>query len=224
MSRAKICGITNPDDANAAQAAGADFVGLILSDGFARSVDPARAAHLVSGIATPRVAVLVNEPPAEALVLAQSIGASVVQLHGDERPESVAALRALGDWEVWKAVRARSIDDVFRAVDIYGELVSGLLVEGWKEGVVGGAGVLVEIDAEALRAAVPSALTFVLAGGIVPSEVASTVARFSPDVIDVSSGVERSPGLKDHELVTAFIKEAHRVSEATTDRPEAGQA
>jgi phosphoribosylanthranilate isomerase len=179
---------------------------------------------LVSGIATPRVAVLVNEPPAEALVLAQSIGASVVQLHGDERPESVAALRALGDWEVWKAVRARSIDDVFRAVDIYGELVSGLLVEGWKEGVVGGAGVLVEIDAEALRAAVPSALTFVLAGGIVPSEVASTVARFSPDVIDVSSGVERSPGLKDHELVTAFIKEAHRVSEATTDRPEAGQA
>jgi phosphoribosylanthranilate isomerase len=50
------------------------------------------------------------------------------------------------------------------------------------------------------------------------------MARFSPDVIDVSSGVERSPGLKDHELVTAFIREAHSVPEAMTNRPEAGQA
>ena len=224
MTLAKICGITNLDDANAVQAAGADFVGLILSDGFARSVDPARAAHVVLGIATTRVAVLVNEPPAQAVVRAQSIGASVVQLHGDERPESVAALRALGDWEVWKAVRARCIDDVFRAVDIYGDLVSGLLIEGWKEGVVGGAGAIVEIDAEALRAAVPATLTFVLAGGIVPSDVAPTVARFSPDVIDVSSGVERSPGRKDHKLVTAFIREAHHLSEATTNKPKAGQA
>jgi phosphoribosylanthranilate isomerase len=219
---AKICGVTNAGDARAVQAAGADFIGLILSDGFGRSVDSARAAEVVADIVTPRVAVLVDETPAEAAVRAQSIGASVLQLHGDEHPESVVELRALGDWEVWKAVRARSIEDVLRAVDTYGEFVSGLLVEGWREGAVGGAGALIEIDAKAVRAAVPSGLTFVLAGGLVPSEVAGTVARFSPDVIDVSSGVERSPGKKDHELVTAFIREAHRVSVATTKTPEEG--
>ena len=206
--RVKICGLTRNEDAREAEALGADLLGFVLTAGFGRSVDPANAPAVVHGTTLPRVAVLVDEPPSRAAELANGIDAGVIQLQGSESREMVRAVRELGSWTLWKAVRARDASDVVRVVDTFGDLVDGFLVEGWREGVVGGGGVTVEVGADEVRSAVPDAFDFVLAGGLAPGSLAEAVARFRPDVVDVSSGVERAPGVKSPALVAAFIRAA----------------
>jgi phosphoribosylanthranilate isomerase len=155
-----------------------------------------------------KVAVLVDETPADVAAAAASIGASVVQLSGDETPDGIEAIRGLGPWAVWKAVRPRSVDDVEAAVARYGRAVDGILVEGWKEGSRGGSGTRVALDAERVRALIPADIDFILAGGLGPDSVAEAIHAFRPDVVDVSSGVERSVGVKDHERLHAFVEAA----------------
>lgn len=209
--RVKICGVSRRDDALAAEAAGADYIGVVLSGGFLRSVAPETAARVVEGIGAVRVAVLVDEDTDAASRLGEALGAGVLQLHGEEPPEVVAALRERGPWRIWKTVRARGPADVLRTVERYGALVDGILVEGRREGVVGGGGARLDLDAAAeVRALIPRSMEVVLAGGLTPDTVASAVARFAPDVVDVSSGVERVPREKDPTLVRRFIEEARR--------------
>jgi phosphoribosylanthranilate isomerase len=124
----------------------------------------------------------------------------------------VRALRGLGDWTLWKGVRANSIDDIRAAVDEYGSHADGLLIEGWREGAVGGAGLHLEVDPDAVRRAIPSDLTFVLAGGLTPESVSRAVARFRPDVVDVSSGVEQEVGTKDHDRIESFVQRARAIA------------
>jgi phosphoribosylanthranilate isomerase len=201
----KICGITNRPDALAADAHGADYLGMILSDGFGRSVSHDQAAEIMCDVRATRVAVVVDEVPAAAAARARALGATVIQLHGHEDRACIEALRELGEWTLWKAVRARSVDDVLRAVEDLGHVVDGVLVEGWREGVTGGGGVHVALSADDVRASVPDGLTFVLAGGLTVAGVPDAVARFGPDVVDVSSGVEQRVGMKDSDLVGRFI-------------------
>ncbi|NNF14314.1 MAG: phosphoribosylanthranilate isomerase [Gemmatimonadetes bacterium] len=208
----KICGLTANEDAVAAARLGADYLGVVLTPGFRRSVPVASAAAVVDGTRTWKVAVLVNPSGAEADEAATALGASVVQLHGDEGPDLVRELRRRGEWWVWKAVRARTSSDIRRTVDTLGPLVDGILVEGWKEGVVGGGGVRVMLEPEAVREAVPPELQLILAGGLTPSTAASAVARFRPDVVDVSSGVEGEQGRKDPKLMGAFVQAARPAS------------
>lgn len=210
--RVKVCGITGREDALAVDRAGADYMGIILSAGFSRSVDPVRASSLVQGVAPITVAVLVGEDSRSAEAAARAIGAGVIQLHGEEEPSVLADLRTRGAWKLWKAVRARTPEDVERTVERYAEVADGILVEGWKEGVTGGGGVRVELEPSEVRALIPLRLDFILAGGLTADRVADTVAAFSPDVVDVSSGVERAVGEKDHGLVSRFVEAAHAAS------------
>jgi phosphoribosylanthranilate isomerase len=203
--RVKICGLTRREDALAADRAGADYLGVILSSGFGRSVARRDAASIVAGTGALKVAVLVDETAEDAANAAVSLGADVIQLHGDEDIAMVEGLRARGPWTLWKAVRARSADDVTRAVGVYGRAVQGLLVEGWKEGSRGGSGARVMLEPAEVRALVPGGLDLILAGGLTPDTVAEGVRAFRPDVVDVSSGVESGVGRKDHDLVRAFI-------------------
>ena len=203
--RVKICGLVRREDALVADSAGADYLGVVLSEGFRRSVDPARAGALVAETRAAKVAVLVDETCEAAERAAQALGADVLQLHGHEEPEVLEALRGRGPWRLWKAVRARALDDIERAVERYGQVADGLLVEGWKDGSLGGGGARLDLDPEAVRRAVPGSLDFVLAGGLDPASVAEAVRRFRPDVVDVSSGVEGTPGVKDAEAVRAFV-------------------
>ncbi len=223
--RVKICGLTNADDARAAVAAGADYVGVVVTPGFGRSVEPEQAAEVLADVALPRVAVVVDQPPETVAAAAETIRAAVIQLHGAEDAESVRELRGLGPWRVWKAVRARSVDDVAAVVATLGDHVDGILVEGWKEGVVGGGGVRLHAGARAVRDAVPSHRTFVLAGGLTPENVADAVARFRPDVVDVSSGVERAERVKDADRIRAFVRAVRALdpdpSENSRPEPEA---
>ncbi len=217
--RAKICGLTRGEDVRHAAEQGADFLGFVLSAGFGRSVPPETAGRLLRGVTTPRVAVVVDEPADAVARAATLIDASVIQLHGSESPSEIETLRRLGPWQIWMGVRARSSRDVLQACETYGSLVDGMLVDGWKEGVVGGGGVRVAANPEEVRAAVRATFgpggahpRFVLAGGLTPENVAEAVARFGPDVVDVSSGVEAAPGRKDPRKVEAFIRRARAAS------------
>jgi phosphoribosylanthranilate isomerase len=223
VPRVKICGIRRREDALAADRLGADFLGVILSEGFARSVDPSVTTRLLEGVNATRVGVLVDEPPERAAELALTLEAGVVQLHGNESPEQVAAMGELGPWEVWKAVRVTRAEDVYDAARRYHGLISALLLEGYRNGVVGGAGVGLELAlAEQVCAAVPKGLGLVLAGGLTPENVGVAVARFRPDVVDVSSGVEKLRGRKDPELLRLFIERSRRPKEAPSN-PRRGE-
>ena len=215
--RVKICGLVRREDALAADEAGADYLGVVMSAGFGRSVAPARAGALVAGTRARKVAVLVGESPEAAAAAADALGADVIQLHGDEPPSVLEALRALGSWQLWKAVRARSLGDVEGTVRRYRDLADGLLLEGWKKGSLGVGGARLSLDPRRVRGLLPAGLDFVLAGGLGPDTVDEAVRRFRPDVVDVSSGVERSVGVKEHELVRAFVAAAAEapVAEAT---------
>jgi len=203
--RVKICGLTRLEDARAAEAAGADLLGFVLSRGFARTVPASHVPEFVRGTRAPRVAVLVDEPIERAVALARALHASVVQLHGTEPPETVRAVGEAGPWRVWKAVRARTVEDVRAAVLDYGPVADGLVVEGYREGAVGGSGLVLEVAPDQVRAAIPTTLDFVLAGGLTPATVREAGVRFRPDVVDVSSGVEGAPGVKDPKAMRAFV-------------------
>ena len=223
----KICGLTRREDAEAAAALGADYLGVVLSGGFGRSVAPERAAELVRGLPVVAVAVVVDEHPDRADELARAMGAEVIQLHGDEPPELAAELSRRGAWRIWKSVRARGPEDVERAARRYGAWVEGILVEGFREGVVGGGGVGLDPGSfPPLGTLVPRPLRTVLAGGLRADTVRGAVGHFAPDVADVSSGVERETGRKDHGLVGAFIQEARcgvRPAPAGPDRSGGGR-
>jgi phosphoribosylanthranilate isomerase len=204
----KICGLTRREDALAAERAGADYLGVIVSAGFGRSVDPTSAHAIVQGLRPSKVAVVVDGSADEIQAAAEALGADVLQIHGAEEPNLLVELRARGSWKLWKSVRARSLEDVEEAVERYGSVADGILVEGHKEGVLGGGGARVLLDGGRVRELIPHGVKFVLAGGLGPATVAEAVRSFRPDVVDVSSGVERALREKDHMLIEEFIRSA----------------
>jgi phosphoribosylanthranilate isomerase len=171
-------------------------------------VAPVRARALLEGTAALKVAVVVDVHADAAAAVARSVGADVIQLHGEEAPEELEDLRLRGPWKLWKSVRAKSLEDVETVVERYGRVADGILIEGWKDGVVGGGGAAVTLDGARVREIVPASVQFVLAGGLRVDTVADAIRRFEPDIVDVSSGVERAPREKDPELVTRFIHAA----------------
>ncbi len=207
--RTKICGITRVGDAGLAGRAGADYVGAILTAGYRRSVTPEAAADFPEAAGRPLVAVTVDETLAGLVTLARRSGASVLQLHGDEPPETLAALRNEGEWELWKALRVRSAGAVLSALDRYGAVADGMLLDGWHPEHRGGSGIRFPWDlVEPVRDRFPPGIRFIAAGGLQPDNVAEAVRRLRPDVVDVSSGVEISHGIKDAARVRAFIRNA----------------
>jgi len=205
----KICGITTPEDALVAQELGANYLGMILSQGFSRSILPDEAVDIGLVAETPLVAVLVDESLDEAQRIAELSGASVIQLHGEENVEYVEELRRRGMWTIWKAVRVRDPEDVTRAVEGLGTSVDGLLLDGWHPDRPGGSGVSFSWEGvRVMRDQIPSALKVIVAGGLTPGNVADAVRVLRPDVVDVVSGVELNIRRKDPELIGAFVRNA----------------
>jgi phosphoribosylanthranilate isomerase len=186
--RVKICGITRLEDALAAAHAGADALGFNFWPKSKRFIEPRAAAEIVALLppfVTP-VGVFVDPTRDEALRAAESSGVQWLQLHGDETPEFCAALPL----PVLKGIRIRhrtSLD----ALDEYD--VAGFLLDSDAPGY-GGSGT-------------------VLDGGLRPENVADAVRQVRPWAVDVASGVESAPGVKDHEKVARFIREAKGLKE-----------
>ena len=184
----KICGITREEDAIAAVDCGASAVGFILWRGSPRFVEPTRAGAIVRTLppfVTP-VGVFVNESPETMNAIADEIGLGAVQLHGDEVPATAAAMRR----PVVKALGGAALD---RAAEWPGRVT--LLVDADDRARRGGTGARADWTAAARLAGGRRVL---LAGGITSENVAEALEAVRPFGIDVSSGVESAPGIKDH--------------------------
>lgn len=205
----KICGLTRPEDAVAAAAAGAAYLGAVLVPSSPRAVDADSARRL--GEARPGGLVLVSADaePGGLASRARRAKAAVLQLHGEESPGDVRRLGEEGGWRIWKAVRVRSADDVKAALDRFGPVADALLLDGWHPAELGGAGAsFAWEEVEEVRRSFPTSLKLVVAGGLTPENVGRAVELLRPDVVDVSSGVERRPGVKDANRVRAFVAAA----------------
>ena len=205
----KICGITTPEDALAARELGADYLGMILSQGFSRSILPNEALDIGLVVEAPLVAVLVDEALDDAARIADLSGASVIQLHGEEDRGYAEELRRRGKWAIWKAVRVREPTDVTRALEALGTSVDGLLLDGWYPDRPGGSGASFSWEGvRELRDRIPPELKVIVAGGLTPGNVVDAVQALRPDIVDVSSGVEMHVRRKDPDLIQAFIRNA----------------
>lgn len=211
MPQVKICGVCRPEDGRLASEMRADFVGVILSAGFGRSQPRARAAEIYAAAVGPRrVGVFVDEPVEAMLEAVEACGLDVVQLHGDEPPAVVAALAARGV-EAWKVIRPRGAAELLAEADCYAG-AAALLLDGQGDGsagIAGGTGARFAWAAVAeVRERLPVGPRLVVAGGLSPANVAEAVRLLRPDVVDVSSGVERVRGEKSPEAVAAFVAAA----------------
>ena len=209
----KVCGITRAEDAAAACRLGYDAVGMVLAPS-PRRVSPDRA-RLISRSLPPsmlKVGVFVNEDPSEVRRLMAYCGLDLVQLHGEESPQEVARFGA----KAIKALRPRHGDELAMLDDYPG--VFAVLLDAWDPDLRGGSGRRCDWSL-AERAA--GRARVILAGGLDPANVGEAIARTRPRGVDVSSGVELGPGIKDHGLLRGFALAARA---AFLAREEGGAA
>lgn len=195
----KICGITDPDTARFAVQQGADAIGVVMSEPSPRHVNRETAADVVAAATGPGIdtVLVVREMPASvAARTAAELGFDALQLHGSYSPADFAA--AAADFpRIWRATSLAEEPDV-----VAGELgEERLLLDGAQAGS-GRPWDLSSIDPALLGD------RWLLAGGLNPGTVAEAIARARPWGVDVSSGVESAPGLKDVGLISRFIAAA----------------
>jgi phosphoribosylanthranilate isomerase len=194
----KICGITRPEDANAAITAGADLLGFVFRSGTPRALDPAASGWIRDLGGVEKVGVFLDAPLEEVMRVRDLLALEWVQLHGDE-PDSF--LEALGD-RVIRRIPVGPKVNWNRVADLADRCLP-LFDPGAGDGVAWAWEVL---------EGSPPGIRFGLAGGLTPDNVAGAVQTVRPYLVDVSSGVEASPGIKDHSKVREFIaaaREAH---------------
>ncbi|MET0286260.1 MAG: phosphoribosylanthranilate isomerase [Polyangiales bacterium] len=199
MVRVKICGVTSLEDARRTLDAGADAIGLNFWAKSARRCSEEVAREIVAAFKgqTLFVGVFVDSSADEVERIRTSVGLDCVQLHGEEPPSMVQRFLP----HAYKAVRVRG--DVLAAVRAYpGEHV---LLDAYVPGLPGGTGATFDWN---LARAVAAERKLTLAGGLTPDNVRAAVATVNPYCVDVASGVESAPGVKDPALVRAFIANA----------------
>ena len=200
---AKICGLTRPEDAAAAVRLGASYLGVVFAGG-PRQVNPdqARAIVAVAG-PLPVFGVFGSQGTGEILHICQQAGLSGAQLHGGATLEIVTALRVAG-LEVLSVVRLAELADLDQ-LDEQRQFGCAILIEPRVAGQLGGTGVGLSLElAQAARERLRGRRMF-LAGGLRPENVAAAVAAVGPDAVDVSSGVEQIPGIKDQQRMAQFL-------------------
>jgi phosphoribosylanthranilate isomerase len=201
----KICGITRMEDAEAAVAAGASAIGFIFWPNSPRFIDPHRARRIAAALpafVTP-VGVFVNQPIEYVNGVASLVRLGVVQLHGDETPGFAAAVTS----PVMKAIALGKDDERLWPSPVR------LLLDVHDPIARGGTGRTIDWPAAATLAA---RREVILAGGLTPDNVGDAIARVHPFGIDVSSGVERAPGIKDHQRLRALFEAVHDTGHIAT--------
>jgi indole-3-glycerol phosphate synthase/phosphoribosylanthranilate isomerase len=185
----KVCGLTRPEDAAAAYAAGAYYGGLIFYPGSARAVTPQQAALVQQGAALNYVGVFVNADQAEVAQLAQSLALSAVQLHGDEDDGYISTLKALlpEQCQIWKAYRVKD------ALPEFSALADRILLDAYHPQQHGGSGISFNW---ALLTQHNSSQPIMLAGGLTPDNCLAA-AKLPVAGLDFNSGLETAPGIKD---------------------------
>lgn len=194
----KICGITRPDDAEAAVAAGADLLGFVFKPGTPRALVAAEVGWVREVRGAETVGVFLDQPLDEIVATRELLGLDRVQLHGDE-PDHY--LEVLGRGVIRRVKGADGVDWARvaglagRALPLFDPGAGDGLAWAWES-----------------LAGRPAGLKIGLAGGLSPANVADAVRATRPYLVDVSSGVESGPGVKDHAKISRFIDEARRAT------------
>lgn len=207
----KICGLSTPETVTAALDAGADLVGFVFYPKSPRNVSPAAAkdlAQIARGRAT-IVALIVDADDGLIDEIAREVDPDFFQAHGHESPERVAEIGARTGRQVIKAIKVRTEADVQQA-SAYEHAAALILFdakapETLKGALPGGNGIAFDWMLIGSGTA-PS--SFILSGGLTPANVAHAVKVTGASTVDVSSGVEKSPGIKDIDLIRAFVAAA----------------
>ena len=200
-TRVKICGITRVEDALSAVHAGADAIGLVFYAQSPRCVSIAQAQAIVAAM-PPFVGVVglfVNATTAEIQSILTQVHLDIVQFHGDETPEQCAQI----NFPYYKAIRVKSDTNLLQyAIDFKG--ANALLLDTFSEQAYGGTGHVFDWNL------IPKNLTkpVILAGGLVPENVANAIKQVQPYAVDVSGGVELTKGIKDAAKIAAFMQGA----------------
>jgi phosphoribosylanthranilate isomerase len=207
VPRIKFCGITSLDDARLAVEAGAWALGTILWPGSERRCDPAEAGRIAASLRRQAeiAGVFVNQPLDEVCGLADGIGLSLVQLHGDEGPSFCAEVARRTGAKVIKAARVRTGADV-QAMEVFH--IDFHMLDTHRAGRWGGTGETFDWELVRLRR---SDVPLILSGGLTQDNVAAAIAATQPFAVDVASGTEASPGVKDPEKLRAFAAAVHGV-------------
>lgn len=198
--RAKVCGITQCEDAVMAVRAGADAIGMILHASSPRQID-IDAAKRIRDVVSPMVTVIgvvVDAPVTLAQKLYQEIGLNLLQLHGQESAEYATELNL----PYIRAIRARSVAQVEKEINEH-SAAQGFLLDPYVKGQHGGTGQT--LSADLWPNASLSTRPLILAGGLGPENLAAAIAQCQPYAVDLNSGVERAPGIKsERKLRDAF--------------------
>lgn len=195
MVRIKICGITNAGDALAAAELGADALGFVFTES-PRRVSPGQAARISAELSSiTKVGVFVNEDADVVRDIAEKCGLDTLQFHGSETPEYC---RLFGS----QAVKAFRVKDTVNLSELARYGAGPFVLDTYIEGTVGGTGRAYDWD---LAAEASASYRIILSGGLNPDNVRQAIAKVKPYAVDVSSGIEDSPGRKNIKTLKAFI-------------------
>jgi phosphoribosylanthranilate isomerase len=212
----KICGVTNMNDARVCVELGADMIGFNFYRKSPRYIEPAIARGIIDEFPTRTcaVGVFVDADPAEIRKVAKTAGFRCVQLHGHTTPESCSELA-----REFRVIRALSTDAQFEPEHTAAFPDCDVLIDAYHPELRGGTGQT--CDWSAARAAMRYTRFLILSGGLTARNVGSAIAAVAPDAVDVCSGIESAPGVKDHraleELISA-VRAANPITNATPFR------
>jgi phosphoribosylanthranilate isomerase len=204
VTRIKICGITDPDDARNAALLGADTIGMIFVERSPRCIDASRAAEIMEALpaCVSVVGVFVNHPNPQGLEdFALSLGLHAVQLQGNETPDYCSMIQKV------KVIKAFRVDDAFRVESLRNYGTGTFLLDSGS----GGTGKTFDWS----KAYGANAFGWImLAGGLNPDNVSEAIRQTHPFAVDVASGVESSPGRKSYEKMRRFIENVRKTDVA----------
>ena len=204
----KICGLKTPETLDAAIRGGATHIGLVHYEPSPRHVDLKTAAELRKR-AEGRVKVALLLVNASQLATAEALGKvrpDIVQFHGSETPEWLAVVKRLAPAEVWKAVGLKDAETLVRMQKYHG-IADRILFDAPAAALPGGTGT--RFDWSLLKSH-RHTMDWGIAGGLTPANVGEAIAATGAPLVDVSSGVESAPGVKDVDKIAAFLKAAGR--------------
>lgn len=201
MIKIKICGITNLEDALAAVECGADAVGFIFYKKSPRFITPKKAAEIILALPpfVTTIGIFVDESAAAISSTIVETGIGVVQLHGDEPPESCSCSR-----RIIKAIRVKSLDSLAPLEGFKGR-VSAYVLDTYTPDKLGGTGTIFNWD---IAVEAKQFGRVILAGGLTPENIVEAIRHVRPYGVDVCSGVEASKGKKDLKKLKLFIERA----------------
>ncbi|MEJ2043185.1 MAG: phosphoribosylanthranilate isomerase [Reinekea sp.] len=204
-TRIKMCGMTRIEDVQAAEAAGADAIGLVFYPPSSRAVSIEQAQPLAAakGLFMQSVALVVDEDPGLIRELLQSVNIDIIQFHGNE---SADFCQQFGKPYI-KALRARSAEDIRQGLTEHDQ-ATAIMLDAYVKGVPGGTGQVFDWSL------IPEGLNdrLVLAGGLTADNVAEAIMQIRPYAVDVSGGIEATKGIKSAEKMQCFAQEVARVN------------